>query len=118
MATHNETGDEGEKIAISYLQKKGYKILETNWRVEKWEIDIIAEDEIERVFIEVKTRFSETFGSPEEAVTLRKQQHLINAANLYVLQQDYEGPLRFDVVGIHLQKGKAPVIEHIEDAFY
>lgn len=118
MAKHNDTGKEGEKIAVSFLQKKGFRVLETNWRVEHWEIDIIAEDGKERVFVEVKTRFSDVFGDPIEAITLQKQKHLINAANLYVLQEDYEGSLRFDVVSIFLQKGHAPVIEHIEDAFY
>lgn len=118
MAKHNVTGNSGEKIAVSYLQRKGFRVLETNWRIEKWEIDIIAQDRSERVFIEVKTRFNDAYGTPAEAITPKKQQHLINAANLYVLQEDYEGPLRFDVIGIYLQKGKQPVIEHIEDAFY
>lgn len=118
MATHNDTGDAGEKIAVSFLKKKGFRILKTNWRIEKWEIDIIAEDKKERVFVEVKTRFSHEFGDPAEAVTPQKQKHLINAANLYVLQEDYEGPLRFDIISIFLQKGSLPEIKHIEDAFY
>ena len=118
MAKHNETGDAGEKIALAYLKKKGFKILETNRRIERWEIDLIAKDGKERVFVEVKTRFSHDFGDPAEAVTLKKQQYLIKAANLYVLQEDYEGPIRFDIISIRLQKREQPVIEHIEDAFY
>src|SRR5699024_2739766 len=118
MAKHNETGKLGEKLALGFLKKKGFQILETNWRVERWEIDLIAKDQNERVFVEVKTRFSEKYGEPEEAVTLRKQKHLINAANLYVLEEDYEGPLRFDVITILLKKGEKPIVRHIEDAFY
>ncbi len=118
MAKHNDTGKAGEDLAVSFLKKKGYQILETNWRIEHWEIDIIAKDDKERVFVEVKTRFSDKYGAPEEAITPRKQKHLINAANLYVLRKNYEGPLRFDVVTIFMEKGNQPVIHHIEDAFY
>lgn len=118
MAQHNETGKIGEEIAVGFLRKKGYKILETNWRIEKWEVDIIAQQNKERIFVEVKTRFSEDYGDAAEAVTLQKQKYLINSANLYALTMDYEGPIRFDVICVYLQKGEKPEIEHIEDAFY
>lgn len=118
MAQHNETGKVGEEIAIGFLRKKGYKILEANWRIEKWEVDIIAQQNEEHIFIEVKTRFGEDYGTAAEAVTLQKQKYLINAANLYALTTDYEGPIRFDVICVYLEKGKEPEIEHIEDAFY
>ncbi len=118
MAKHNETGKIGEKIAAKFLRNKAYKILDTNRRIERWEIDIIAQDKKERVFVEVKTRFSEDYGAPEEAITLQKQKYLITAANLYVLQEDYEGPLRFDVITVSLKKGENADIHHIEDAFY
>lgn len=118
MAQHNDTGRIGEEIAIGYLRDKGYHILETNWRIEKWEVDIIAEDKGERVFVEVKTRFGEDYGTPADAVTRKKQRYLINAANLYASQLDYEGKMRFDVICVYMQKGKQAAIEHIEDAFY
>jgi len=118
MAKHNETGKIGEKIAAKFLRKKAYKILDTNRRIERWEIDIIAQEKKERVFVEVKTRFSEDYGAPEEAITLQKQKYLIKAANLYALLEDYEGPLRFDIITIFLRKGKKADINHIEDAFY
>lgn len=118
MAQHNDTGKIGEELAVGFLRQKGFKIIETNWRIERWEVDIIAEEKRERVFVEVKTRFGEDYGTAAEAVNLRKQKYLINAANLYALQQDYEGPIRFDVVCIYLQKQGKPKIEHIEDAFY
>lgn len=118
MAQHNDTGKIGEEIALRYLRDKGFRVLEINWRVEKWEVDIIAEDEDERVFVEVKTRFGEDFGNPAEAVTQKKQRYLINAANLYASQLDYEGKIRFDVICVYMHKGRDAEIEHIEDAFY
>lgn len=118
MAQHNDTGKIGEDIAMGYLRKKGYQILEVNWRVEKWEVDIIAEDGDERVFVEVKTRFGEDFGNPADAVTRKKQRYLINAANLYASQLDYQGKIRFDVMCVYMQRGKKAEVEHIEDAFY
>src|SRR5699024_1715374 len=118
MAKHNETGKIGEKIAAKFLRKKAYKILDTNRRIERWEIDIIAQEKKERDFEEVKTRFSEDYGAPEEAITLQKQKYLIKAANLYALLEDYEGPLRFDIITVFLRKGKKAYINHIEDAFY
>ena len=73
MALHNQLGNEGEKIAVNYLKNKGYIIYHTNWRMSHLEVDIIAEDNGELVFIEVKTR-RRRFGSrPLDAVTLEKQ---------------------------------------------
>lgn len=120
MAQHNDTGNKGEEMAVGFLKNKGFHILETNWRIEKWEVDVIAEDKRndERVFVEVKTRFGEDFGNPADAVTRKKQRYLINAANLYASKFDYTGKMRFDVICIYMQNGKNPVIEHIEDAFY
>lgn len=118
MAQHNETGKIGEEIAAEYLQKKGFKVIERNWRIEKWEVDIIAEDKDERVFVEVKTRFSEDYGNPADAVTKKKQRYLINAANLYAQQNNYDGRMRFDVVCVYLEKGKKALVEHMEEAFY
>lgn len=118
MAQHNDTGKIGEEIAVGYLRNKGYRILETNWRVEKWEVDIIVENAEERIFVEVKTRFGEDYGNPADAVTRKKQRYMINAANLYASEFNYEGKMRFDVICIYLQKGKKAEIEHIEDAFY
>jgi len=69
MARHNDLGKEGEKQALHMLQEKGYTILETNWRHEKDEVDIIALDKNELIVVEVKTRSTDYFGDPEEAVT-------------------------------------------------
>ena len=117
MARHNDLGKEGEKQALHMLQEKGYTILETNWRHEKDEVDIIALDKNELVVVEVKTRSTDYFGDPEDAVTPQKARHLIRAAEAYVEQHDLNIDIRFDIVSIILKNGKA-ILRHIEDAFY
>ncbi len=117
MAHHNELGKEGEQRALQMLLGKGYKILETNWRHEKDEVDIIAKDHEELVIAEVKTRSTDFFGDPEEAVTPRKARNLIRAAEAYIEINDLDMDVRFDIVSIILRNGKA-TINHIIDAFY
>ncbi len=80
MAKHNITGKEGEEIASAYLKAKGYQIIEMNKRFGRAEIDIIAKIGNEYVFVEVKTRTSDYFGFPEEAIDKRKIKLLVNAA--------------------------------------
>ncbi|MDT8412610.1 MAG: YraN family protein [Vicingaceae bacterium] len=116
MAQHNELGKQGEEKALIFLLKQGYKIVATNWHEHKFEIDIIALNNNEIVFVEVKTRATDFFGSPEEAVTTAKQQHLINGANYYLEQNEIDLNARFDVIAIVLNKNKV-VINHIKDAF-
>ena len=109
-------GKKGENIARIYLIRKGYKILHTNWRFKHQEIDIIALDKENIVFIEVKTRSSEYFENPKDAVTIKKQKFIINAANAYIEEREIDLEARFDVISIILSN---PIeIEHIEDAFY
>ena len=104
MKTDNQKiGNDGENIATSYLIKKSYTILDTNWRYGHLEVDIIAEYNGMVVFCEVKTRTSNTLGSPEQFVTKQKQNNLIRA-------------VRFDIIGI-LQKGDKVELTHMEDAF-
>ncbi len=117
MAQHNELGKEGEQKALQMLQVKGYTILETNWRQQKDEVDIIAKDHDELVIVEVKTRSTDYFGNPEEAVTPRKARNLIRAAEAYIEINDLDTDVRFDIVSIILTKEKM-VINHIVDAFY
>ena len=117
MAEHNRIGNEGEQIAQAFLKNKGYQILETNWRFQKAELDIIATYKESLVFIEVKTRSSIRHGKPEEAVTLSKQKNLIKAANAYIQENAIELESRFDVVSIVSEKD-SNYIEHIEEAFY
>jgi len=117
MAEHNEKGKQGEEIAVEFLKKKGYKILETNWRLGRNEIDIIAIDGKFIVVVEVKTRNSNQFGEPEIAVTREKQKALIRSANAYVRMKHLDSEVRFDIISIILAKDTEQ-IHHIEDAFY
>ncbi len=116
MADHNEIGIQGEQLATEHLVAKGYKIRDRNWRFGKDEIDIIAIDGDEIVFVEVKTRNSDFFGNPAEAVTRSKQAHMIKAANVYMEKHDTDFEVRFDVIGIILNQ-KEQKIDHIEGAF-
>jgi putative endonuclease len=116
MAKHIETGKKGEALAVQYLKSKGYEILETNWRSVHKEIDIIAMDNGELVIVEVKTRGTDYFGYPEEAVDAKKQKLLISAAQDYVDKIDSEAGVRYDIVSIVLTR-QSYTINHIIDAF-
>jgi putative endonuclease len=118
MSKHNETGIKGEHIARNFLQKKGYKIVHSNWRFGKKEVDIIAMDNDMLVFIEVKTRSSFDFGFPEEAVSIQKQAFLKIAAEAYLDENLHIKTLRFDIISILLYKEEIKEIRHFEDAFY
>jgi putative endonuclease len=117
MAEHNELGKLGEELAVEFLEKNGYTILETNWFFNKAEIDIIAQKENILAVVEVKTRSSLDFGLPQEFVKPKKIQLLVKAINEYVIQNDLEVEVRFDIVAIHKENTEF-VIEHIEEAFY
>ena len=78
-----ETGQSGEKLAVEFLKKQGFKIMETNFNSKFGEIDIIAKEKDCLVYIEVKTRSSREFGLPEEAVGYRKLEHIKKAADFY-----------------------------------
>jgi len=110
-------GKEGERIAEAYLKKKGYKIVERNYRCVLGELDLIVLDRRVLVFVEVKTRTGNGFGTPFEAVELRKQQKMIQAAQYFIAQKGLQQrDSRFDVVGISWP-GREPMVEHIENAF-
>lgn len=110
-------GDRGEDLAAAALKKQGYKILERNYRTPLGEIDLIARHGGMLVFIEVKTRRSSKFGSPQEAVHPAKQKRLRHLAEYYLHQQGLEEvTVRFDVIGILWLQGK-PQIEVIQGAF-
>jgi putative endonuclease len=117
MAAIHELGKRGEELAARYLEEKGYKILETNWRFGRNELDLIAEDGDTLVVVEVKTRQSNAIGDPEMAVTREKQRVIIRSANAYVRWKHRDIEVRFDIVSI-LMKGETLTINHIPDAFY
>lgn len=116
MAIHNELGKKGELLAVQHLQKKGYHILERNWRYLKAEIDIIALFENTLVIVEVKTRSSTYFGLPQEFIKPSKIKLLVSAANEYVDSKNLHYEVRFDIVSIVLQKETAK-IEHLKNGF-
>jgi putative endonuclease len=117
MAQHNELGKKGEEAAVEYLQQNGYEILETNWTFQKAEVDIIAQKENTLAIIEVKTRSSIDFGLPQDFVKPKKIQLLVKAVNEYVIQNDMDVDVRFDIIAIH-KEGDDFKIEHLEDAFF
>ena len=111
-------GKSGEDIALSYLKKKKYRIVESNFRFKRGEIDIIAYDRDTLVFIEVKTRKSTTFGFPEEAVTAQKQQQIRRIAQGFMAKQHLQEPYcRFDVISISFDENGTYDIHHIKNAF-
>ncbi len=116
MAQHFELGKQGEKVALQYLLSKGYIIHHKNWRCGKIEIDLIAEKEERIVFIEVKTRSTDLYGQPEEAVDDKKEQQLINGAQIFAEKHRLEEEIRFDIISIILNKDEVR-INHIEEAF-
>jgi len=113
-----DVGVLGEKLAKNFLKKKGYRIRETNFRCRHGEIDIIAEKKDCLMFIEVRTKTSTDFGSPEESVTFAKKEKLIASALAYRnVHQNLPLSWRIDFVAVELdQKGKATRIELIENA--
>ena len=117
MAEHNELGKRGEELAVEYLQKNDYEILETNWTFQKAEIDIIAQKGNILAIIEVKTRSSIDFGLPQDFVKPKKIQLLTKAVNEYVIANDLDVTVRFDIIALH-KKGNEFIIEHLEDAFF
>ncbi len=113
-----QTGILGEKLASDFLRKRGYRILETNYRCPQGEIDIIAKHKDFLVFIEVRTKTSLEFGSPEESITQAKKGRMRATAFHYRQEHNNLPSLwRIDVVSVELnQKGKPSHIELIENA--
>ncbi len=110
-------GKSGEDLAVSFLKKNGFEILNRNYRYGHKEIDIIGKDKNTIVFVEVKTGRSKIFGSPQERVNLRKQKSMIEVAQDFIQKNDLRNfDFRFDVVAINFERGNKK-IEHIKNAF-
>lgn len=118
-----ELGARGEELAVRYLEDLGYTIVERNYRIRLGEIDIIAEQGYELVFIEVKSRSGTIFGSPFESVTVQKQRQLSKVALEYISKRGcHHLPARFDVVGVMFDKENSTTsqkadIELVQNAF-
>jgi putative endonuclease len=113
-----DTGILGEKLARDFLRKRGYRILEANYRCPQGEVDIIAEHRDFLVFVEVRTKRSREFGSPEESITATKKEHLRTVAAHYRQTHDnLPQSWRIDVVAVELDgRGKPSRMELIENA--
>ncbi len=111
-------GREGEEVAAAYLVKKGFRLVQRNYRGRHGEIDLIAWDKGVLVFVEIKTSGSTRFGAPETWVTARKQKRIARTALAYIHQNHLEHTdIRFDVVAIELRSGHHEV-RHIANSFW
>lgn len=119
MATDKtDLGRKGEDIACEYLLKKGFQIKERNWRYKNAEIDIIAMDGKELVIVEVKTRSAVIYEEPRDSITNQKIRFLVNAAEEYIFENDFNGETRFDVISIKWFGENKFELEHYPDAYY
>ncbi|MGZ4886863.1 MAG: YraN family protein [Candidatus Aminicenantales bacterium] len=116
--TSQDIGQTGEAIALKFLRRKGYAIVETRFRFLRGEIDIVARDRKTLVFVEVKLRTGEAFGRPEESVTPAKQRQIRKVAEGYLLRHGLGGvDCRFDVIAIRPESGAGCAVEHFVNAF-
>jgi putative endonuclease len=116
LGSPQRIGRWGEEIAAHYLESKGYALLSRNVHTAHGEIDIIASKEAAVIFIEVKTRSSHSFGYPEDSVTLRKQAHMLSAAQDYLqAHPESSESWQFDVIAIERKPGGKPEIVHFEN---
>jgi putative endonuclease len=114
MSDKIKTGSKGENLAAEFLKRKGFDIVARNYRHRHAEIDLIIKRDDWLIFVEVKTRSSNSFGEPEEFVSLFKANKIFEAAEAYIFKTDWQGHVRFDVVSVML--GQEPEILHFEDA--
>lgn len=112
-----KTGEEGEQAAVNHLKSLGWQILERNTHIGHDEIDIIAKDGDTLVFVEVKTRATDSYGVPEDFITSQKEACMVRAAESYIFEKEWDGDSRFDVIAVHYA-GRKPEIRHFPDAFY
>ncbi|MGK0253317.1 MAG: putative endonuclease [Mariniflexile sp.] len=117
MAQHNELGKKGEQLAVDFLFKNNYEIIERNYRFDKAEVDIIAKKNDILAIIEVKTRSSSDFGNPQDFVKPKQIQRLVKAVDEYVTVNGLNVEVRFDIIAI-IREGNKFNIEHLENAFY
>ena len=112
-----DLGAFGERVAAAHLEAKGYRIRARNFRCREGEIDIVAEDGDCLVFVEVRTRRGDAFGTPAESVTVAKERRLLTVARAY-LQEHTDVPpnQRIDVIAIELSRGRLLAVQHIEGA--
>jgi len=115
-ADRQDLGRRGEEIAALYLSRLDYRLLDRNWRVGHWEVDLIADHFGEIVFVEVKMRSSEVLYSALEAVDEQKKLRLINAAKSYMDQHHLDAPIRFDIITV-VGKASPYEVTHYVNAY-
>lgn len=116
MAKHHQLGEKGEQAAADLLQRKGYRVLERNYRHLKAEVDIIVRKDNVVVAVEVKTRSTPEFGNPQDFVKPQQIKRLVSALDHYITEHDLDVEARFDIIGI-IKNKLGTRIEHLEDAF-
>lgn len=115
---HLKLGEQGEELAVAFLQKQGYRLLARCFRTKIGEIDIIVKKSGIIVFVEVKTRRSSFFGTPAQAVNRRKQDKIINTALNYLnYTNNHDAAIRFDILEVMIAGEGTPVCNHIINAF-
>lgn len=112
-----QLGDTGEEMAARELMRRGYRVLERNWRCPEGELDLVAEQDGTLVFVEVRTRRGDRFGTPEESITPAKRAHLIASAQAYLQAHSLDCDWRIDVIAIEMSsRGELLRVDMIENA--
>lgn len=117
MTKRKYIGKNGEKIAKEFLENCSYKILVSNYRSKRSEIDIICSKGEDLIFVEVKTRKNKNYGNPEEFVSETQIEKIHEGAYSYIIDNKWKGPIRFDIISIILDKDTIIELEHFKDAF-
>ena len=115
MSHNQRIGKWGEETAAEYLSQRGYEIIARNIRTPYGEIDIVSRQGDITIFVEVKTRTSNTMGLPEESITPRKREHMLACANHYAAEHEIDH-WQIDVIAIEGKPGSKPAITHFESA--
>lgn len=115
-----ELGKKGERAAAEFLKRQGFELVEQNWKCSYGEVDIVALDGVQLVFVEVKTRKSLKAGIPEEAITPAKQKRYLKCARVYSTRNEqgleFES-IRFDAVAIYALNDERALLRYVRDAF-
>ena len=117
MAAKDELGMRGERIAERHLVARGLTVIDRNWRCPQGEIDLVLRDGDETVFVEVKTRTSDTFGHPLEAITVAKLARLRRLAAAWCSEHPGVGRIRIDAVAVVAPRRAPATVEHLERIF-
>lgn len=116
---HNkQIGKYGEDLACKYLEKIGYNIISRNFYTSNSEIDIVAQNKEEIIFVEVKSRMSKKYGNPIESVDNYKQKHILDASKYFIYKNKLENQnIRFDIIEVYIND-KGNFINHIKNVFF